>query len=235
VTTPSIPICTAAVNDALGAGEAATSSTSIGVEDAMQITVVLNDVIYDAVISPNARTAEISAFGPALRRLPDGDYMLRANVFGFARSHLTPHTSSIGNDPIVSGTLAGCSKAHLPPRGLSVSFGDTSTLANQADIQQSNFSLAESGIAWEPNSTRKPRSKHGTVTVRNARGRLVLPANIVLTPRVLLGALARLDTPHIEIAVEVLLEVLDSRCGDSDLEADADSEIAAGEESRQTI
>ena len=54
--------------------------------------------------------------------------------------------------------------------------------------------------------------------------RVVLPSDIALTPRVMLGAAKKLPTALIAEMVEGLIDLLDCRDLDSDLEADTDFE-----------
>jgi hypothetical protein len=49
-----------------------------------------------------------------------------------------------------------------------------------------------------------------------------VPSDLVLTPRVLLGVLRTLQTTDIQNVVDSLIDELDARCGDIDLEADSD-------------
>ena len=52
--------------------------------------------------------------------------------------------------------------------------------------------------------------------------RVCIPPDVVLTPLVLLGATRKLATKVIESTVDALIEELDSRYGDPDLEPDPD-------------
>jgi hypothetical protein len=54
--------------------------------------------------------------------------------------------------------------------------------------------------------------------------RVVIPSSVALTPAVLLGAMLKLTTGQIEKFVSVLIDELDVRAGDSDLEPDFDGE-----------
>jgi hypothetical protein len=65
--------------------------------------------------------------------------------------------------------------------------------------------------------------------------RVVIPSNTVLTSRVLFAALGKLPTCQIERSVQGLLDVLDCRCGNPDLEADVDFEAEIEEESGQPV
>jgi len=65
--------------------------------------------------------------------------------------------------------------------------------------------------------------------------RVIIPADRVLTPSVLLAALEKMATHEIEFAVEGLIEVLDRRGGDPDLEVEPDFEPDADEEGEQAV
>jgi hypothetical protein len=210
VTPPTIAIRTS-VDNILGAGQAASD---------LAIVVVLNGVTYDAVVSARASTAEDGAVDLAHATLPDGDYAMTADVCADPR--LTLRATSAGNNIVACLTLAPCGTADLPGGMLSLGFNVTPDLPKVARGQ--HFSLAESGHTWVPHSTRQPTSKHTTLSIRSSAGRIVIPSNLVLTPRVLLGALSKLPTPQIEYAVEELVEVLYGRYSDPDLEGDPDSE-----------
>jgi hypothetical protein len=227
VTPLNIAICIAVDNileDGQAASGLAISGSATGDEDVRRVTVVLNGVIYDGVVSAHASTAEVAVPGLAHATLPDGDYAVTTEVSASPR--LTLLTTSAGNNIVASLTLERCGTADLQSGRLSLGFSAPPGLPNVASGQ--HLSLAESGHTWVPHSTRRPTSKHATLTIRNAAGGIVIPSNIVLTPRVLLGALVRLPTRQIEDAVEVLVGVLFDRYGDPDLEVDPDAEDGDG-------
>ena len=57
-------------------------------------------------------------------------------------------------------------------------------------------------------------------TIRSVR----VPSDLVLTPRVLLGAIRTLRTTDIQWMVDVLIDELNIRAGDPDLESEPDDE-----------
>jgi hypothetical protein len=186
----------------------------------LTIVVVLNGVTYDAVVSAHASPAEDAAVDLAHATLPDGDYAVTTDVRTDPR--LTLRATPAGNNIVACLRLAPCGTADLPSGTLSLGFSVIPELPKVARGQ--HFSLAESGHTWVPHSTREPTSEHTTLSIRSSAGRIVIPSNLVLTPRVLLGALSKLPTPQIEYALEELVEVLYGRYGDPDLEGDPDSE-----------
>ena len=54
--------------------------------------------------------------------------------------------------------------------------------------------------------------------------RVVLPSSIVLSPRVLAGVIRKFSTAEIASMVQTLVDELDIRSGDPDLELEADWE-----------
>lgn len=56
------------------------------------------------------------------------------------------------------------------------------------------------------------------------RKRIRIPSDKVLTADILIGALEKLDTPTIRRAITCLIDELDSRDSDCDLESDCDFE-----------
>jgi hypothetical protein len=60
--------------------------------------------------------------------------------------------------------------------------------------------------------------------------RVIIPYSVALTPLVLTGAMRRLRTRDIETAIDVLLQELDCRSGDPDVEPDPDLEAEPDDE-----
>ena len=65
-------------------------------------------------------------------------------------------------------------------------------------------------------------------TIRSVR----VPSDLVLTPRVLLGAIQTLRTTDIQWVVDVLIDELNIRAGDPDLESEADEASEPDDENR---
>jgi hypothetical protein len=55
-------------------------------------------------------------------------------------------------------------------------------------------------------------------------GRVAIPSWIMLTPRVLAGAIRKLPSSQIELVVQASIDELDRRSGDPDFEEDPDNE-----------
>ena len=64
---------------------------------------------------------------------------------------------------------------------------------------------------------------------------MVIPSNTVLNLRALVSAFDRLSTQQIEKGIQELIDILDCRNGDPDLEVDVDFEPEIEEASAQLV
>ena len=193
-----------------------------------QATILLNGVTYSVIIPSRTQPKKILAIESSSPSSFGSDYLLilSADDAGYrlaARAVLTKSAN----------------EQHLPATASRVSpqlpFNRAFPLSSDGSSNYADFYFAETRSPWIPYSVKAGSAKTATLAVRSPARCVVLPGDTKLTLRVLIGALCKFPTPAIEDVVEMLIDVLDCRHGDCDLEIDVESEPDVIELSDQVV
>ena len=206
-----------------------TKSASAGFKVAQEITVTLKGRVFIAVLSVDVWSAEISAVGQIRAELPDSDYTFFADFSDFNDyPSLTLNAISVGNNAGITLTLNG----QIAAQGFQEKLPSSLAILQTPSYNKSSDAvLAEKGHTWIEHPNNNLSRKRVNNSLHGSAGCMVIPSNTVLNLRALVTAFDRLSTQQIEKGVQELIDLLDYRTGDSDLEVDVDFEPEIEEES----
>ena len=212
---------------------ALTGSISKGSKLPSQITVMLEGSVFNAMLSVDVWTLDVSKLGQPKIDLPDCDYTIIANVSDINDCKiLTLSAVSTGNNTGVTLTLADRTATQEFKGHLASNLSASSYLLYNRPVEGA---FAERGRAWVEHSTNSLPGKRAKKSLHGSAGCMVIPSNTVLNLRALVNAFDRLSTQQIEKGIQELIDILDYRNGDFDLEVDVDFEPEIEEASAQLI